>query len=52
MPGVLSNSGAGTRVCLPFSMGMGTGMELVVSAGAGMGMNILGVAGGLRVACS
>ena len=50
--GVSSNSGAGTRVCLPFGVGMGTGTKLVVSAGMGPGTNILGVAGGLRVACS
>ena len=51
MLGVSSNSGAVTRVRLPFGMGMGTGMVLVTSAGKGTGMNVLGVAGGLRVAC-
>ena len=50
--GVLSNSGAGTGMCLPFSVGMGTGMELAVSAGVGLGTNVLWVAGGLRVDCS
>ena len=44
--GVSSNSGVGTRVRLPFGAGMGTGMEM------GVEMNGLGVAGGLRVACS
>ena len=44
--GVSSNSGVGTGVHLPFGVGMGTGMEM------GAEMNGLGVAGGLRVACS
>ena len=44
--GVSSNSGVGTRVHLPFGAGMGTGMEM------GAEMNGLGVAGGLRAACS
>ena len=47
---VSSNSGVGTGVHLPFGVGMGMGMELAASAGVGMGTNILGVAGGLRVA--
>ena len=38
--GVLSNLGVGTGVHLPFGAGVGTGM------------NVLGVAGGLRVASS
>ena len=44
--GVSSNSGVGTEVCLPFGAGMGTGTEM------GAEMNGLGVAGGLRAACS
>ena len=44
--GVSSNSGVSTGVCLPFGAGMGTGMEM------GAGTNGLGVAGGLRAACS
>ena len=44
--GVSSNSGASTGVCLPFGAGMGTGMEM------GVETNCLGVAGGLRAACS
>ena len=44
--GVSSNSGVGTGVHLPFGAGMGTGMEM------GAETNGLGVAGGLRVACS
>ena len=44
--GVSSNSGVSTRVCLPFGAGMGTGMEM------GAETNGLGVAGGLRAACS
>ena len=50
--GVSSNLGVGTRVHLPFCVGMGTGMELAVRADMGMGMNVFGVAGGLRAACS
>ena len=50
--GVSSNSGAGTRVCLHFSVGVGTGLELAVSAGVGMGMNNLLAAEGLGAACS
>ena len=41
-----SNSGVGTGVHLPFGAGMGMGMEI------GAEMNDLGVAGGLRAACS
>ena len=44
--GVSSNSGVGTRVHLPFGAGIGTGTEM------GAETNNLGVAGGLRVACS
>ena len=50
--GVSSNLGVGTRVHLPFCVGMGTGMELAVRADMGMGMNVFGVACGLRAACS
>ena len=44
--GVSSNSGVGTGVHLPFRVGIGMGMEM------GVETNSLGVAGGLRVACS
>ena len=44
--GVSSNSGVGTGVHLPFRAGMGMGMEM------GAETNGLGVAGGLRAACS
>ena len=44
--GVSSNSGVSTRVRLPFGAGMGMVTEV------GVEMNSLGVAGGLRVACS
>ena len=44
--GVSSNSGVGTGVRLPFGAGMGTGTEM------GAETNRLGVAGGLRAACS
>ena len=44
--GVSSNSGVGTRERLPFGAGMGTGTEM------GLETNGLGVAAGLRVACS
>ena len=44
--GVSSNSGVGTGVHLPFGAGMGTGTEM------GAETNGLGVAGGLRAACS
>ena len=44
--GVSSNSGVSTGVCLPFGAGMGTGTEM------GVETNCLGVAGGLRAACS
>ena len=50
--GVSSNSGVGTGVHLPFSMGVRMGTELAVSADMGEELNGLGVAGGLRVACS
>ena len=44
--GVSSNSGVGTRVRLPFGAGMGMGTE------RGAETNGLGVAAGLRAACS
>ena len=44
--GVSSNSGVGTRVRLPFGASMGMGTEM------GAETNSLGVAGGLRAACS
>ena len=44
--GMSSNSGVSTRVCLPFRAGMGMGTEM------GVETNGLGVAGGLRAACS
>ena len=44
--GVSSNSGVGTGVRLPFEASMGMGMEM------GAETNGLGVAGGLRAACS
>ena len=44
--GVSSNSGVATRVRLPFGAGMCMGME------RGAETNGLGVAGGLRAACS
>ena len=44
--GVSSNSGVDTGVCLPFGAGMGMGTEI------GVETNGLGVAGGLRAACS
>ena len=44
--GVSSNSAVGTRVHFPFRAGMGMGTEMEAE------MNGLGVAGGLRVACS
>ena len=44
--GVSLNSGVGTRVHLPFEASMGTGTEM------GAETNRLGVAGGLRAACS
>ena len=44
--GVSSNLEVSTGVCLPFGAGMGTGMEM------GAETNGLGVAGGVRVACS
>ena len=44
--GVSSNLEVSTGVCLPFGAGMGMGMEM------GAETNGLGVAGGLRAACS
>ena len=44
--GVSSNSGVGTGVRLPFGASMGMGTEM------GVETNGLGVAGGLRAACS